>query len=328
MSQSFSRRNAVQGALATLAASWLVPAVAHASNKTVAVAKNPQEGETPARQIEINGATINYRSAGKEKAPAMITLHGGRGFGSHESVFASFQPLSDKLRVISYDMRGHGHSSLTPPYSFRQLVDDLEEIRLRLCGGQRIVLEGGSFGGMIALSYAVRYPHGLSHLILRGTAPSWHHELGAMANFQARAAVKAPMATPKMLEKIFTPTIIDDEEFRLIMFALFPMYVPDGTLVDCDRILENSRRGIYHAKVHNDLFANHEYDVVDQLAGIDVPTLVLCGDGDWICPPDQSKLIAQKIPHATLVVVPNCNHGVPGEIAVPEIRTFLGPWAS
>lgn len=328
MNPRFSRRTAVQGALASFAASWLVPSVAHASEGSASKAKNSRPADTPTRQIEINGATINYRSTGDEHAHTIITLHGGRGFGSHESVFETFRPLSDKLRVISYDMRGHGHSSLTPPYTFRQLVDDLEEIRIKLCGGQRIILEGGSFGGMIALSYAVRYPQGLSHLVLRGTAPSWHHEMGAKKNFEARAAIKAPMATPKMLDKIFTPTIIDDEEFRLIMFALFPMYVPDGTPVDCDRILESSRTGIYHAKVHNDLFANHEYDVVDRLAGIEIPTLVLCGDSDWICPPDQSKLIAQNIPHAKLVVVPNCNHGVSGAIAVPEIRSFLGSWAS
>ncbi|WP_420236962.1 alpha/beta fold hydrolase [Telmatobacter bradus] len=274
-------------------------------------------------QITINNATINYEIAGTENEHPMIVLHGGRGFGTYPGVFRTFKPLADRYRVIGYDMRGHGHSSLTPPYSFNQLTDDLEQLRLKLGDGRPMILEGGSFGGMIALSYAVRYPHGLSHLILRGTAPSWHHELEAMENFRARAALKAPMATEKMLEKIFTPAIIDDNEFRLIMFALYPMYVEDGQPIDRDRILETARSGIYHARVHNDLFANHDYDVTDRLSEIKVPTLVLCGDSDWICPPSQSKLIAERIPHARLYMVPNCNHGVPDDVAVRETKAFL-----
>jgi proline iminopeptidase len=238
-------------------------------------------------------------------------------------VFRTYLPLSTTFRLIGYDMRGHGYSSLTPPFTFDQLVDDLEAIRISVGGNRRMVLLGGSFGGMIALTYALRYPQGLSHLCLRGTAPSWKHEMGALQTFRERAARKAPMATEQMLEKVFTPTMVDDNEFRLIMYSLYPMYIPDGQPVDFNLILERARSGVYHARVHNDLFADHSYDVVDRLHTITVPTLVMCGEHDWICPPDQSRLIASEIAGAKLVVVPNTDHAVPDDIALAEVTKFL-----
>lgn len=274
-------------------------------------------------RIGINGAELAYSLAGAGQAHPMIVLHGGRGYGTHGGVFDTYRPLSDRYRVIGYDMRGHGSSSVTGPFTFDQMVEDLEALRRTLGGERPMVLLGGSFGGMVALSYALKYPAGLSHLILRGTAPSWRHEEAALVNFETRAARKAPMATKAMLRKVFTPTIVSDEEFRLIMFAMAPMYVADGERPDLDRILANSQRTAYRAKVHNDLFADHSYDVVARLAEIRTPTLVMCGALDWICPPEQSRLIASRIAGAKLVVVPGSDHAIPASVALSEVAGFL-----
>jgi len=278
-------------------------------------------------RIAIRGADLNYSLAGAEREHPLVVLHGGRGYGTHGGVFDTYRSLADGYRVIGYDMRGHGGSSVTGPFTFDQMVDDLEAVRLTLGGGRRMALLGGSFGGMVALSYALKYPAGLSHLILRGTAPSWRHEEEALVNFEARAARKAPMATKAMLQKVFTPTIVSDEEFRLIMFAMAPMYVADGEPVDLDRILASSQRTLYRAKVHNDLFADHSYDVVARLREVRAPTLVMCGALDWICPPEQSRLIASRIAGAKLVVVPGSDHAIPPAVALAEVSSFLAQGA-
>jgi len=314
------RRQLLQG-IGALAAS---AGLGHAQTTATTI---PAQTATIAHDsIQINGATLHYSIADKGNEHPMIVLHGGRGQGQHGGVFAANQPLSEHYRVIGFDMRGHGHSSLTPPYTFDQIVEDIEQLRQRLGGGRKMVLSGGSFGGFIALSYAVKYPQHLSHLILRGTAPSYRHEAEAIGNFQARAARKAPAATRAMLDKVFSPTISDDEEFRLIMFALAPMYLPDGVLPDYDAILESTRKGIYRARVHNDLYLPevwHRYDVIDWLKDIPVPTLVICGEFDWICDPAQSRLIASRIPRARLVIVPGVDHSVPADILLRETRALL-----
>lgn len=62
----------------------------------------------------------------------------------------------------------------------------------------------------------------------------------------------------------------------------------------------------------DDLYAEQEkyFDYRDQLHSITAKTLVIVGERDWICPPEQSKTIASKIPGADLRVIANANHGV------------------
>jgi proline iminopeptidase len=293
---------------------------ASASAQTASAQTAPATVERVRRKI--NGVELAVSMAGPADGTPMVVLHGGRGYGTHGGVFRTYLPLANRYRLIGFDMRGHGESGAVGPYTFDQLVDDLEAVRQTLGGGRKMVLLGGSFGGMIALSYAVKHQANLDRLILRGTAPSWRHEAGAVENLDARAA-QAPMATKEMLTKLFTPTIASDEEFRLIMFALAPMYQEDPSQLDLNALLATTSRRKYRADVHNDLFADHSYDVEGKLAGIRTRTLVFCGANDWICPPDQSQLIADSMPNADLHIVPDSNHGVPDKVALGLVEDFL-----
>ena len=97
--------------------------------------------------------------------------------GDHKSDFKAYSPLSSSYRVLSFDFRGHGQSSQTEPFTFHQLVEDIESIRQHFSGPDRpCIVCGGSFGGFLAQQYAITYPDQVSHLILRGTAPSHHRK--------------------------------------------------------------------------------------------------------------------------------------------------------
>ncbi|KAK7533543.1 prolyl aminopeptidase [Phyllosticta citricarpa] len=274
-------------------------------------------------RVTLNGADFEYSVKGPENAPLVILLHGGRGFGDHRSDFAAFQGLSSDHQVLGFDFRGHGKSSCTPPYTFKQLVDDIEAFRHHFAGAERAVVAGGSFGGYLAQQYAITYPEKVSHLILRGTAPSHHHEEEAIETFRARL-YRAPNASLGMLGKVFSK-FEDDEEFRLIMFALGPLYVEE---YDADAALRKNRNTVFRAETHNDLYSEGEkyFDYRESLASITAKTLVIVGSEDWICPPNQSRSIAERIPNARLVVVPGANHSVQAEkneIFIGEVRKLL-----
>ena len=272
------------------------------------------------RTLEVNGARLVYDEAGEARDGTVIVLHGGRGIGDHTGELQAWRPLADRFRVIGYDQRGHGRSSLMPPYSFAQLADDLEAVRTALVGGP-MVLIGGSFGGMIALTYALRHPAGLRHLVLRGTAPSDDHQAGAIRNVTARLG-RASSASVAMVHKMFSDQVVDDAELRLIWLALQPLYYEQ---FDPDAALEKTRTMAMHAATHNALF-REAYDVRARLAEIACPTLVVCGAEDWICPPDQSRIIVEGIGGAELYLVPAANHAVHHEAngaVIARVRTFL-----
>ena len=275
------------------------------------------------KTIDVAGARFCYDEAGEDLDGAIIVLHGGRGIGDHRPELEAYSPLADRYRVIAYDQRGCGRTSLTPPFTFARLADDVNEMRKALVGDKPCVLLGGSFGGMIALSAAVRHPDAFSHLILRGTAPSHDMEVEALANFKARIH-KATSASLGMVEKMFSDQVVDDVELRLIWFALAPLYREQ---FDPDAALESTRTMFLHAETHNALYRNKEqYDVRESMRGIRIPTFVFCGASDWICAPSQSKLIASRIPGAELMIVDGANHSVHHEandLVIARIRDFL-----
>lgn len=271
------------------------------------------------RFIELNGCQFRYRIAGEGNPETIILLHGGRGIGDHAGEWNAYKALADRYRVIAYDQRGCGLSSVTYPLTFRQFADDVDAFRRHFCGdGGKIILQGGSFGGMIALTYAVHYHQHLSRLILRGTAPSHHHESEAVEVFKQRMD-KVPSASPAMIDKLFSDQVVDDNELRLIWFALQPLYFEN---FDPDQALERTRVLHLHAETHNELFREKEHDLREAIKTVPVPTLVFCGAKDWICPPSQSRLIAELMPNAEFWEVPGANHACHHE-KNPEVLTYI-----
>ncbi|MEF2074417.1 alpha/beta fold hydrolase [Consotaella aegiceratis] len=273
--------------------------------------------------VELNGARFRYRIAGEEHGQTVFLLHGGRGIGDYLGEWTAYAALADSYRVIAYDQRGCGLSSITYPMNFRQYADDLDAFRRHFCGDDgKIILEGGSFGGMIALTYAVHYQEHLTHLIVRGTAPSHHHEAEAVETFKARIA-KVPSASPEMIDKLFSEDVVDDVELRLIWFALQPLYYET---FDPNGALERTRTMHLHAETHNAMFREKEHDLRDALSSMRVPTLAFCGEKDWICPPSQTRLIGELCPNAESWLVPGANHACHHERnaeVLARIRRFL-----
>ncbi|KAL4863584.1 hypothetical protein BDV12DRAFT_206385 [Aspergillus spectabilis] len=278
--------------------------------------------------ITINNARLAYRVEGPPDAPLIITLHGGRGFGDHTSDFSAYSFLSkEKYRVLSFDYRGHGQSSHTKPYTFRQIVDDVEGLRVQFAGKDtKITIIGGSFGGFLALQYAIEFPENLSHLILRGTAASWHHEAQAITILETRLHRSPGMSVSMLRDKIFG-SFTSDTEFRLVMHAAAPLYAEEKNF-DANKALKKNLETVFNREAHDDLYSLSEkyFDYRDRLGEIKAKTLVVVGEQDWICPKEQSELLAGGIKDAKLVVVPGANHSVhleKREIVLGVIRAHL-----
>ncbi|ORY26029.1 Alpha/Beta hydrolase protein [Naematelia encephala] len=289
--------------------------------------------------MEVIGANLAYRLVGDASRPLIITLHVGRGLGSHGSDFTAYKSLSDRYRVLSFDKRGHGVSSVTPPFTFQQLVDDINCIREKIVGDEKVISLGGSFGGFLAQQYVLTYPQTVSHLILLGTVPSHHHETEAHEQFKSRLHL-APMDSVSMLIKVFS-AFKDDNELRVAFFAINRLYYAN---YDPDVGLEKNRSTSHRAEVHNELYSEREtyFDYRERLRSVIAPTLILVGENDWVYTPsrsllssrlspfgpaiDQSRLIAEKIPASTLLVVPNANHAVHHDqngVVIEAICEFL-----
>src|SRR5437667_4603564 len=118
--------------------------------------------------VVLNGVRFFY-SVGGDAAdvPPVVFLHGGPGQGGEHFESLGGRFLDRELRVVDFDQRGSGLSErpVNGDYAIATMVDDVEALR-REFGAPKIVVMGHSFGGVVALEYAAKYPTATSHVII------------------------------------------------------------------------------------------------------------------------------------------------------------------
>jgi proline iminopeptidase len=122
-----------------------------------------------AHDVVINGVRLWYRVAGSAPAdaPPVVFLHGGPGQGSQSFAALAGPRLEPSLRMVYLDQRGSGRSERpwNHAYSIALLVEDIEGLR-RALGVPRIGIVAQSFGGVLALEYAAKYPQHVSGMVI------------------------------------------------------------------------------------------------------------------------------------------------------------------
>jgi proline iminopeptidase len=131
--------------------------------------RNPAPLAPGAHDQVVNGVRLWYRVAGKARGTPVVFIHGGPGQGSQTFARFAGPHLERSRRMVYLDQRGSGRSEKhwAKQYSVPLMVDDIEQLR-RLWGVDRITLIGHSFGTLLSLEYAARYPKHVSHLVLSG----------------------------------------------------------------------------------------------------------------------------------------------------------------
>lgn len=271
--------------------------------------------------FDINGSSLVPNGPRMVEKPVAFVLHGGPG-GDHSYYKPGLDPLTDKMQLVYIDHRGQGRSGRgeRSTYTLENNVEDLEALRVHL-GLDKIVLFGASYGGMVALSYAVRYPQNVSHLIALVTSA----HAGTLERAKELLAERGTDEQKRVCEALWEGNFQTEEELLHYFDVMEPLY---SYSYKPDMPKDGLERGIYSIDAINEGFSGflRTYDVRDQLRNITCPTLVVAGRHDWICPPEYSEEIASLIPHADLRIFERSSHDVisdePNEL-FDVIRGFL-----
>ena len=254
-------------------------------------------------KIRINGVDLLVDVQG-DGDRLFIGHHGAPGLSSHAEPKRAFGKLADRFTVVTFDARGSGESDHVGPYTHAQWVADVDAIRERF-GAERFVMGGGSYGGFIALEYALAHPERVEALVLRDTAARNYGEV-AIRNAKARAH-EFPAITDDILERIFSGTIIDNDDYRRCFAAIAPLYdVKHDPEATAKRIAATR----FNYESNNYAFAVNlkSYDLRDRLHEIGVPVLITVGRHDWITPVEASEELHRLLPNSELVVFENSGH--------------------
>ena len=249
-------------------------------------------------RAKLNDINLFYHEVGVGE-PCLV-MHGGLGL-DHTCMCPWLDTLGDILHLVYYDHRCNGRSDRAPiaTLTIPQLCDDAEALR-EFLGFGKVVVMGHSFGGFVALEYALRYPDKLSQLILVGTAPAFKHGGEVLANAQWRygsgEVVAALTASP--------PT--NDAEMERVFRAMLPLYFHTFDEDLADRLVARTVWSAEACVQGQELM--DEYDVSQLLGEINAPTLIIVGEDDLICPVSQAIIMSDGIPHSELVVIQQAGH--------------------
>lgn len=264
--------------------------------------------------VDVDGAKLVPDGESMRERPTIVMLHGnGADHSPFKEFFAGF---SEFAQVVYYDHRGHGRSEDGDPdcWNLDQWADDL----VALCDALGIVTPvvwGTSFGGNIALNYAIRYPDHPARIVAACC--------GARIN---------PDASIRMYEQLGGP----DVAAAAARWYAAPAADLDEFLRVCSPYFSTSprrpdvmARAIAPHPGVTEHFLRHEYlkhDYRDRVAAIRCPTLLLGGELDPIVPIEEIEDMASRMRPGVAHVVrfPNGGHGMGGQPGVIDlVRDFV-----
>jgi L-proline amide hydrolase len=243
----------------------------------------------------------------------LLCLHGGPGATWHH--MEPYQDLAEGRRVICYDQLGCGNSAISEPHdpsmwTLELYLREVAAVREAL-GLDECHIIGHSWGGMLGMAYAITRPAGLISLVIESSpasVPFWLAELDLLR-------AKLPAEVELTLRRHEAAGTTDSEEYQDTMMAFYDRHVcrvrpwPDWLQRTFDGL--NANPEVYHTMNGPSEFhvigPLKDFDVTADLAAIDAPTLLFCGEFDEVTPATLAQA-RDGIKGSELVVMPGCSH--------------------
>ena len=230
---------------------------------------------------------LNYRVDGPPDAPVLVLSH---ALGLSLAMWnPQLERLSKVFRVVRYDHRGHGGSPVPAgPYTIEVLGRDLIHLLDRL-GLNRVSFCGLSLGGMVGMWVASNVPERIDRLVLCCTAARMLRPDDFAARARAVCERGIDAIADSLIGRWFTPAFAASHPDTIARIRAMLLSTPrEGYAGGCEAIAQ--------------------MDLRDDLPRIKAPTLVLAAEHDQSTPPELSRQIAERIPGAEVVLIPDAAH--------------------
>jgi pimeloyl-ACP methyl ester carboxylesterase len=249
--------------------------------------------------FDVDGPALVPEGAAMRERPTVVLLHGGPGSFDHSYFKPDFARLSNAAQVVYLDLRGHGRSERGDPASwdFEVCADDVR-VFCDALGIARPVVYGHSLGGFVAMVYAARHPRHPGALVLQSTFARF--DLGRIVEEFRRAGGDEVAEIVERAYGADRPSVTAEEWARC--WILFGPWVTGEQ--------EKARTIVNQELNAPGLELMRGFDVLDQLARIECPTLVCVGELDPITPVAAAREIVDALSDGTaqLEVIERAGH--------------------
>lgn len=269
--------------------------------------------------------SIYYECCGNPNGLPVVFLHGGPGSGCNPNQRRFFNPALYK--IVLFDQRGCGRSEPaggTTSNTTQALVSDIEALREHL-SIERWLVFGGSWGSTLAIAYALAHASKVMGLILRGIFLSRPSELdwflGSVKQFFPEAWQSLISYLPSSeqddvlagyAKRVFSddPKLSVEAATRWNAFegSIMSLLPPTNTGSPTSPEVELARARVQIHYIQHGCFMEQER-VFERLSLLSsIPTTIIQGRYDMVCPPVTAWELSQALPHAEFIVVPDAGH--------------------
>lgn len=255
--------------------------------------------------FDVEGASLVADGGRMRERPTALIVHGGPGV-DHCGMKARHGSLAQCMQLVYFDHRGQGRSArhARETYTLDENVEDMEALRQHLGLGP-IVSLGTSYGGIVAMAHAARYPQAVSHLILIATVA----HSGYVARAKALVAERGTADQIAMCDDLFAGRIDSEQAMRRFFTVM-------GSLYSCSfnpaTASDGLDRTIYSPEALNQAHGPEgflrRFDLRSQLGLITARTLIIAGRHDWISAPEFSREIHERIAGSDLRIFEHSSH--------------------
>lgn len=258
-------------------------------------------------KTRIGSEEIFYYDRGR--GPVVVLVHGM--FGDFLDWEPVLEPLAASYRVIALDLPGFGSSSKPHrEYSAEFFVSTLHQFFQQLDLGQ-FVLAGNSFGGQIAILYALQHPESVSKLVLVNSGGFRQHTSEEKTLLQSRFSEPILAA--------LTPQI------NALLFGNVFTQPSDNSARYLEKQNAKLQRGDYPAyayAISKSIALSLQSYLVDRLPELQCPTLLIWGEDDQVLPVAQAELALSRIRNGELKTIANCGHAPQLECPAEFLRVL------
>jgi proline iminopeptidase len=260
--------------------------------------------------VRVLGYRLFYRSFGTPRKGTVLCLHGGPG-ATHDYLLPLADLAKEGYRVVFYDQLGCGKSEVPRDKQLfvpERYLEEVEAFRRRMRLGKLHVI-GSSWGGMLAIAYALKYQKNMKSLTTVGglhSVPMTTREMNRMKN-ELPKKVKAVMDKYEAAGDYDNPTYAE----AVMVFYKKHLCRLEKWPKELTYSLEHVSKPVYYTMNGPNEFTiigNIRYwDVTDKLVSIAIPTLVLTGEYDEVSP-KVGRIIHRNIQGSKLIIFPGCSH--------------------
>lgn len=227
--------------------------------------------------LDVNGLKIHYDYNGKIDIDTPVLYIHGAGNTHHSWVNQLASEIKGYVQ-IALDLPGHGDSEGTGFKSIDDYTDFVKSF-VDAVGINDFIIAGNSMGGAIAQTFALKYQNYLKGMVLIGTG--------------AKLRVKKEILEGALKGESYANNAYSNK-------------------TDCELVIKAERdfHKTFPQTRHDDFYACDNFDVMDKISRINIPTLIICGEDDELTPVKYSEYLHSKIKNSELKIIPEAGHMV------------------